>query len=317
MLAAAVLPIGLVWLAGPLLSMGGRLFGHEVSGGAVTVNPFIGVVMPVGFLITAMSILVALTRRSPIERPRYAPLPLTCACAVLAATAVASPLAPSAPAWIAGTTTFGGLIVGALAGHRVATSLLDLRGLPITTESAPPEADRYPIARGSTAVWTGRVSPLRSTTWLIPIAVIAAEWLLLHERIPVMVGLVAIPLLCVLHALGRTNRRLRVTIGPSGVQLRSGLFNHLRQSISLEHITAASITNIEHAPGLLTEWRSTTRRLTIATRKGPALSVSLAEGTELIISMINPAEPAGLINSLLDQRASIVDTGDTSRTPPC
>lgn len=193
--------------------------------------------------------------------------------------------------------------------------MLKLRSLPTT--AAPATAERYPIVQRATAVWTGRLPAPRSTSWLIPLAFIAFEWWLVRLGMPAMTAIVATPIACGVHSLGRANRRLRVTIGPSGLQLRSGLFNHLRRSVELEHIAAASTADIERLWSPTGDWHSTTRRLTIANRKGPALRLSLADDTELVMSMLNPAEPAAVVNSLLDRRAALGVVAEAPWGPPC
>jgi hypothetical protein len=326
--AAVVLPGVLALLTGPVLSATSRWSGHDVHdgvctvvmcnhSGSLTLNSFIGVVVGAGFFVTATSIAMAIGHRLPLERPRFAPMPLTCACAVFAATIFVGPLRPSTPAWITAAATLAGLGVGSLIGHRAAGTLLQLKGMPTTAAPAPPSAERYAISQRSTAVWTGRLPALRATSWLVPVAFIALQWWLVRYGIPVIIAIVATPMTCVAHVLDRANRRLRVTIGPAGMQLRSGLFNHLLQSVELEHIAAASSTEIGHLRAPTGDWYSTSQRLTIATRKGPALRLSLADDTELVISMVNPAEPAGVINSLLDQRATLSVPRDSPWEPPC
>jgi hypothetical protein len=189
--------------------------------------------------------------------------------------------------------------------------------MPTTSAPAPPSADRYPIGQRSTAVWTGRLPALRATSWFVPVAFIAFQWWLVRNGAPAIIAIVATPMVCVAHALGGANRRLRITIGPAGMQLRSGLFNRLLQSVELEHIAVASTTEIAHLRGPLGDWRSTSQRLTIASRKGPALRLSLADDTELVISLANPAEPAGVINTLLDQRATAGVPRVSPLEPPC
>jgi ABC-type amino acid transport system permease subunit len=288
-----------------------------VANGAVTIDPLLGTVAGAGLFVTATLIALALRHRMPLEQPKFAPIPLTVSGAVLAATIFAGPLPRSAPAWVTVIATLTGLAVGAIIGHRAANALLDFQRMPTTAAPAPPSADRYPITRQSTAVWTGRLPALRWTTWLLPLALIASQWWMVRNGIPVLSAIVLTPFVCVTHALGRANRRLRVTIGPSGMQLRSGLFNHLRQSVGLELIAAASITEIDQRRILTADWHSTERRLTISTRRGPALRLSLADHTELVISMGSPSVPAGVINSLLDQRATLAIAGRASWGPPC
>ena len=315
--AVGVLPAALVLVAGPVLSATSRLSGHTVTHGAVTINSAAAVVMGIGFVATAVLIVIAIRHRLHLERARYAPLPLTVAFAVFVATAFVGPLPGATSAPVTASALLVGLAIGALVGHRVATSLLMLKILPTTAAPAPPDAQRYPITQRATAVWTGRLPALRYTTWLLPFAIIGVEWWLARRGIPMIMAIVLTPLVCVAHILGRANRRLRVTIGPSGIQLRSGLFNRLRQSVGLEVIAAASTTSVEHVQALTTDWHGTTRRLTIATHNGPALQVSLTDGTELVISMMNPAEPAGVINSLLDRRATVGVAGDGPSQPSC
>jgi hypothetical protein len=315
--AGVVLPALLGVLSGPVLSVISRLSGRRVTNGAVTIDPLIGAVVGAGFFVTATLIALALRHRLPLEQPKFAPMPLTVSGAVFAATIFAGPLPTSTPAWVTVIATLTGLAVGAIIGHRAANALLDFQRLPTTAAPAPPSADRYPISQQSTVVWTGRLPALRWTTWLLPVALIAIQWWMVRNGIPMVYAIVLTPFACVTHALGRANRRLRVTIGPSGMQLRSGLFNHLRQSVDLEHIAAASTTEIAQTRVLTADWHSTKQRLTISTRKGPALRLSLADHTELVISMASPSEPAGVINSLLDQRATLAIAGRASWGPPC
>ena len=312
-----VLPCLLGVGSGPLLSAMSRHSGRTVANGAVTLDPLIGTVVGAGLFVTAVLIALALRHRLPLEQPKFAPMPLTVSGAVFAATIFAGPLPTSASGWVTVIATLTGLAVGAVIGHRAANALLDFQRMPTTTSPAPPSADRYPITQQSTAVWTGRLPALRWTTWLLPLALIASQWWIVRSGVPVMSAIVLTPFACVAHALGRANRRLRVTIGPSGVQLRSGLFNHLRQSVGLEHIAAASTTEIAQRRILTSDWHSTKQRLTISTRQGPALRLSLADQTEMVISMASPSVPAGVINSLLDKRASLAVAGDASWGPPC
>jgi hypothetical protein len=94
-----------------------------------------------------------------------------------------------------------------------------------------------------------------------------------------------------------------VTIGPSGVQFRNGVTRRLRLSVDIEHVTAASITAVESKRPFNAAFYSSARQLRIATRPGPAMRLTLADDTELIISMMHPAGPVGVLNSLLDQRS--------------
>jgi hypothetical protein len=135
--------------------------------------------------------------------------------------------------------------------------------------------------------------------------------------IPAMFLFVVLPATFVAHAMARANRRLWVTIGPSGVQLRSGLFKHLRLAVDLEHITAESITEIDRPRTFTSGWYSTAGRLRVTTRTGPALRLSLADETELVISMDDPDEPAGVLNTLLDQRSMPSAVLVTRKSPTC
>jgi hypothetical protein len=72
--ATVAVPVALMLVAGPVFSATSRLSGHGVTDGAVAVSPFGFAAVAVGWIATTAAVLVALSHRLPLERPRHAPL---------------------------------------------------------------------------------------------------------------------------------------------------------------------------------------------------------------------------------------------------
>jgi hypothetical protein len=302
--AAVVVPLGIAFAAGPLFSAASRLSGHPVHDGAVTVSSYAWFVVGAGPVITALLVvLVAVAHRLPLELGKYASLPLAAAGAAMSAGVVGGLTPQSVPTWATVAVLAAGGTGGVVVGRHTALKILDVGALPVSAAPAPEAATRFPLEPGGTAVWTGQVPPVRLRTWLIIVPRLALAVFVVRLRVvsPWLIVLLVVSG-CAWVVVYRARRRYRITIGPTGVQLRTGLFKRLKGSIELGNIVAASTTRIDRLA--IAGWRSTPRRLTIATRPGSALHISLTDQTDVVISLPDPAVPAAVINSLLDQRAT-------------
>jgi hypothetical protein len=300
-----VLPVAIVLASGLALGLTIRLSGHPVTAdGARSISATSAVIMFFGSWATMAAILLASVRRLPLERIRYAPIPVSCAGGVFVATVLVGLLPTDSSAWLQVGTAVAGTVSGVYVGHRTAVALLKTDALPLTSDPAPSTAERYPIGGSATAVWTGQVPALPVTTWILPAVTVVFGLVLLFVGMPWLLAMIGIAMVGPAHYLGRANRRVRIAIGPAGIQIRSGLTNRIRQVVSLAQVTGAAAKAATRHTGLTGEWHSTSRGLTIATRSGPALAISLTDGTSVTISIADPDQPAGVINSLLDQRAA-------------
>lgn len=302
-----VLPVAILLASGVALGLAIRLSGHPVTqDGATSISATSAAIMFFGSLATMAAVLLANVRRLPLERLRYAPIPVSCASGVFVATVFVGLLPIDASVWLEVGAAVAGVVAGAYFGHRAAVSLLKADALPLTSDPAPPTAERYPLGRTATAVWTGRVpAPPTIEAWIFPAVYVAFALLSIRVAgMPWIWAMIGIAMVGPATYLGRANRRVRIAIGPAGIQIRSGLRNRVRQDISLAQITGAAATTVERRMGLTSDWHSTSHGLTIATRSGPALDIALSDGTSVVMSIAEPAQPAGVINSLLDQRAA-------------
>jgi hypothetical protein len=298
-----VVPLGIALTTGPLFSAASRLSGHPVHYGAVTVSSYAWFVVGGAPIITAMLVVfVAVAHRLPLELGKYASLPLAAAGTAMAAGVVGGLTPLSVPTWVTVAVLAAGGAVGLVVGRHTALKILDIGALPVSAAPAPDSATRLSLEPGGTAVWTGRVPPVRLRIWLFLVARLAiAVWAVRLRVVSPWLIVLIVPAACGNLLVHRARRRYRITIGPSGVQLRTGLFKRLKGSIELGNIVAASTTRIDHLA--IAGWRSTPRRLTIATRPGNALRISLTDQTDVVISLPDPTVPAAVINGLLDQRA--------------
>jgi hypothetical protein len=304
---AIALPVAILLASGLALELAIRLSGHPVTAdGATSISATSSAIMLFGSLATMATVLLAVVRRLPLERLRYAPIPVSCAAGVFVATVFVGLLPIDASAWFEVGAAVAGVVAGAYFGHRAAVSLLKADALPLTSDPAPPTAERYPLGQSATAVWTGRVpAPPPIEAWIFPaVYVIYVLLSIAVAGMPWVWAMIGIAVVGPATYLGRANRRVRIAIGPAGIQIRSGLRDRVRLAISLAQIEGAAATTVERRMGLTGDWRSTSHGLTIATRSGPALDISLTDGTNVVISIPDPAQPASVINSLLDQRAA-------------
>lgn len=301
------LPVAILLASGLALELAIRLSGHPVSeDGAISISATNAAITLVGSWATIGAVLLANVRRLPLERLRYAPIPASCASGVFVATVLVGLSPIDASAWLAVGAAAAGVVTGAYVGHRAAVSLLKPDALPITSDPAPPTAERYPLGQSATAVWTGRIpAPPPIEAWIFPaVYVIYVLWSIPVAEMPWIWAMIGIAMVGPATYLGRANRRVRIAIGPAGIQIRRGLRNRVRLAISIAQVTGAAATTVKRRIGLTGDWHSTSHGLTIATRSGPALDISLTDGTSVVISIAEPVQPASVINSLLDQRAA-------------
>lgn len=306
---AVVLPLAITVAMAPVLALTDRGSGLNGATGewAALVT---GCMVIGGWVATLVAVVRAATHRFPSEQPRYGRLPLTVAVAAMAG-AVASNVA---------NLDLGFLILvavvcsalGGIAGWHTAAVMLTPARLPTSDTPAPSDAARHCLNDGETAVWVGRAPPLPLLTWLGPILVVAAAaCVLAPEVLPwgVVAGWSA--LWIVGHALGRSQRRVRVVIGRSGLRILGGAHRWERRAVPLEHIVSASCTTLNRWWGTLASLHSGRHRLTIATRPGPAMLVELTDGSEVVVSLGDPSEAVAVLNSLLDNRGAVSAAGRT------
>lgn len=302
-----VLPVAILLASGLAHGLTARLSGHPVTAdGAISLSATSAATMLLGSWATIGAVLLANVRRLPLERLRYAPIPVSCASGVFVATVLVGLLPIDASAWLEVGAAVAGVVAGAYFGHRAAVSLLKADALPLTSDPAPPTAERYPIGQSATAVWTGRVpTPPPIGDWIfLAVYVIYVLLSIAVAGMPWIWAMIGIAMVGPATYLGRANRRVRIAIGPAGIQIRRGFRDRVRLAISLAQIEGATATTVKRRMRLTGDWHSTSHGLTIATRSGPALDISLTDGTSVVISIADPAQPASVINSLLDQRAA-------------
>jgi hypothetical protein len=140
-------------------------------------------------------------------------------------------------------------------------------------------------------------------TWIGPALVPAAvAWLLAPAILPWSFVVVWSATWIGGHALSQ--RRARVIIGRTGLRILGGAHRWERRAIPLEHIVSASCITLNRWWWTNAWRRGGTRRLTFAVRPGPAMLVELTDGSEVLVSLRDPADAVGVLNSLLDNRGA-------------
>ena len=302
LVVAVVVPALLALLAAPASMLFGRKSFEDADDAAVTLNAIAGVPIVIGSLATYGLIVMAVVRRSPLDRARWATTPL----AVASGTFLAALSVGLAPAETSAVTLMAlgalGLVLGALGGRAIATASLN-DPAPVTTAPAPPGAVRHDVAPTATAVWMGQAPPLPWISWISVFAIVAYQLALTRDSVAWLALVVLWGAAVPIHLIARSRVRARVVIGPTGVQITSGLGRTLHV-VPRDTIVGASTEDLPWWWGYALMRRSTARRLTIATRGGPALRIALTDGSDVVLAVADPTEAAGVINSLLDRRAA-------------
>jgi hypothetical protein len=245
------------------------------------------------------------------DRHRFGPVPL----AVAAATAAVTVSSTVADTVLTDPTPIGaGLalaaigLLAALIGHRSARSLLGVNDLPEANAPAPPEV----LRRGSdrTVIWAARACPQRFRSFAV-LLLSAAVYLVFGlwswkfngsvgtaVRVWFLGGWFAL-----IHGFQIASVRVRLTFGPAGLTIRSGLLRRVIVHVEPAHIASAWFTDCPK-PNLWTSYgkSSSRKRLSFLTRPGPGLMVKLTDGSDVVVSLDHPEEAAAVINDLLDRR---------------
>ncbi|MBK5221904.1 MAG: hypothetical protein JJE52_03320 [Acidimicrobiia bacterium] len=201
-------------------------------------------------------------------------------------------------------------VLGGIAGWHAAAVVLRPTRLPTSDAPAPSDAARHDLDAGATAVWMGQAPPLPLLTWLGPMLVLAAvAWVLAPEVLSW--GFVGGWSAMWIGAYALTQRRVRVVIGRSGLRILGGAHRWERRAIPLEHIVSASCITLNRWWGTMAWQHSGKHRLTIATRPGPAMLVELTDGSEVVVSLRDPSDAVGVLNSLLDNRGAVTGAEPT------
>jgi hypothetical protein len=300
LVVAAVLPLVVMGAIPAALTLTDRSDGLDGDPGEWTAVVSMVVVIG-GWVVTAIAVVGAVTHRFPLERPRYGRLPLALAGASLSGAVAANVAIVDLGLLIAIVAFWSAL--GGIAGWYAAAAMLGPAGLPTSDAPAPRDAARHHLDAGATAVWIGQVPPSPVLTWLGPVLVPAAvAWVLAPEVVSWAFMATWSAIWIGSYALSR--RRMRVVIGRSGMRILGGAHRWERRAIPLEHIVSASCTTLNRW-WWANPWRHRgTHRLTIATRSGPAMLVELTDGSEVVVSLSDPSDAVGVLNSLLDNRAA-------------
>lgn len=301
MVSTTVVPIGLVIAAGPLMSAIARGAGRAPVVGTESVGGAPWIAVAAGTWLTFLAIGMAWPHRMPLERGQYAPWPLTVAGATLVDAPLGATVSPSASPAVGVIAVVIGVVAGGSLARVTAVRVLGGEPLPVSTAPARSGVDRLELSGHRTAMWAGRMTPLPRATSLLAIPTIGIHALLVAAGGPRWIAVVGVPLTISSQIVSRSNRRLRVLVGPTGVEIRSGVLDRVRRTVALDVITAAGTTTVRRRA--FKDWYSAPDRLAIVTRSGPALRMSLTVGSVVDLSVPDPAEPARLINGLLDRRA--------------
>ncbi len=197
------------------------------------------------------------------------------------------------PGWVIGLATVAGLAVTALG----AVLTPPPESLPATTDPAPADALRHPLAEGATAVWTGRtpfgmamvIATLLTTMLFLVLAAFTSWWML------------AMLLVLALVLIGSTS--FAVTAGPAGVRV-AGIFGFPRVTVPLAEITAAEAGTIRAM-----QFGGWGYKINLAgdsaviTQSGSALVLHRTDGKRFLVSLDRPEQPAALLSTLMDRRA--------------
>lgn len=169
-----------------------------------------------------------------------------------------------------------------------------------TTAAAPAGAVRADLPDTDLVVWHGTTPHAPILTWMAGGMVVlglglalAISWWLLVIFAPLLVLLLA-------------SSQFDVTVGPTGVRASGILIGWPRINARLGSITSAESTSIKVMAygGWGLRLKTNMAEMGVITSSGPGLRVNRADGMSLVISMADPDTPAGVLNTLLDRRAS-------------
>lgn len=251
----------------------------------------------------------------PADRLQVAAWPPAIAAGSAAAIAV---LAAAPENWqqipLIGLTSIVGL--GASFGaQKAARRALGHQALPTSTRPAPADVIRLDVDAHSTAVWTSRAARRQDfphqlwVGWALLAIVMGGliVWAVLGDGDPTVMVSLAAWLLITQIGVGffhLNNFRIRLTIGRTGLRIRTGLTRRVLLEIDLDQIDSAWITDAP-AANFWTSWgkESGAKRLSFLTREGPAILIRLTDGTDVVAAVDDPITPVGVLNTLLDRRA--------------
>lgn len=308
-----VLPFVILILAGiAMMAIGAVVDGVEDGGVEMGFVPFAA--FGLGMYAVVIFVIVAATRQFPTDRPWCAHWTLAIASAAGVVTVITATFGESASAW---PMLAFALPIGAIAG--LTTYVFVRRALP---KPAPPEtnapAPATAIRRGTavdrTAIWSGRVPPRSRSRWSTVVTIAISGVLLAIMLVTsggpwtgAFLSAFPVPLVLVTTAFYRpAAERVRVTVGPSGLILRNGITTRVVYSAGLDHIESAWFTDAPKVSAWTSYGKqSTSSRLSFLSREGPALLVRLTDGTDIVVTLDQPDQAAGVINDLLDRRASV------------
>lgn len=166
---------------------------------------------------------------------------------------------------------------------------------PVERHGTPIQHEPLEIAPGEAVVWTGS-SSAPAWSWALVATVVAVAAVLLVVDLP-WVAL----LLVVLAAAATTLLRVTVTIGPAGVTARLGPLRLVRFHTPLEDIAVvhAEVVDPLTYGGWGLRWLPGVRGVIL--RSGPGLRIEQTDGPDLVVTVDDAAEAAGVLQAHVDR----------------
>ena len=301
-LAAYLLPVPIAWFGSVLAAVGvSRLrFGEAELPEETTVIFTAGVcatIAAVGFART--------TKGLRIERARYQSLPMTVAFAVTGAAVAVAALGVDAARTVAVSISAAGAggLLGAVVGRAAARVVCRPDRLPISSVPAAAHLTRHRLADGATAVWSARVPPLHPCALVRFVAAYLAWWALWSSGWSVVGRFAVAGVVAAAAVLWTVDWRARVTVGPGGVAVRSGLGGRTWQKVPLDAIVGAKVVRARRALWWRSPQWSVPGQVGLVPRNGDALLLRLSDGTQFAVRLDDAATAAGVVNTLVDRRS--------------
>lgn len=197
-----------------------------------------------------------------------------------------------------------GLVLG-VGATILAGRLANAPATPTTTAGAPSRAPRTDLPPG-TVLWQGDTPASRITLVMGAVLVIAGIVLGAFTSwwMTALVVATAVPV------VGAT--RYTVTVGPAALQVAGVVVGWPSIEVPVDTITGASVSEIRPLEfgGIGIRMQPGLKSTAVVTRRGPALEVTRTDDSTVKISLDDPDEAAGIVNTLLDRRAASARDGD-------
>lgn len=202
-----------------------------------------------------------------------------------------------------------GLVTGGVVGWAGVQLAGRSTGPPTTSAGAPADAPRTQLPDGA-VLWRGTTP--RSSALQVAAGIVAVVGLVTAAVVSWWLLLLFVPLVALLLSSAQFN----VAVGAGGAVASGTLLGWPRVTVPLDTVTAAEpvTTRFVDFGGWGIRLSTSLDSLGVVPRHGPAVQLRRTIESSVLISLDNPDEVAGIVNSLLDRRTeTAVDPSVTDR----